>query len=48
MVDLQGLRHTIETAPAKGTAAIVTRRWLKEVERDLSELEQRRARDKKQ
>jgi hypothetical protein len=46
MVDLQQLRKTIGDTPGNGTAAIVTRDWLEEVERELTELEQRRAQDK--
>ena len=40
MVDLKDLRETIEVLPPKGRVAVVSRCWLQEVERDLSELAQ--------
>lgn len=43
MVDLEALRRTIETMPPQGRVAIVTRRWLEEVDRDLAELVELRA-----
>jgi hypothetical protein len=41
LVDLQALRRTIEESPG----AIVTRRWLEDVERDLAELAERRRKE---
>lgn len=38
MVDLEALQRTIRTAPEGEAAAVVTRRWLERVYRDLSEL----------
>lgn len=44
MVDLEAVRRTIAVTPPNGNAAVVTRRWLEEVEQDLSELAQIRTR----
>lgn len=39
MVDLQAVRRAIEKSPQGARrAAVVSRRWLEEVERDLQEL----------
>lgn len=48
MVDLRHLNDTIASAERQAGVAAVTTDWLKEVERDLAELEQRRAKDQKQ
>lgn len=42
MVDLRHLRQALASGQQ---AAVVSSRWLKEVERDLSELHQRRVRE---
>lgn len=44
MVDLQALRHKL----AEKTVITVSQRWLKEVERDLNELAERRAKESPQ
>jgi hypothetical protein len=39
VINLQALRHTIASAPTdKPAAGVVSMDWLKEVERDLTEL----------
>lgn len=35
-IDLRALRQVIEGAPANGDAAVVSRRWLIQVERELA------------
>jgi hypothetical protein len=47
MVDLRELRKTIRATPAEGPAAAVSRDWLQAVERDLTELQLRRLKDKR-
>lgn len=43
MVDLDHLRRTIADTSTGDLAAVVTHDWLQELERDLSELADRRA-----
>lgn len=45
MVNLRWLRHQISRAPEPTTQLTVSRRWLEQVERDLTELELRREKD---
>jgi hypothetical protein len=48
MVDLTAIRQTIDSTRPGETAAVATREWLEEVERELTELEERRAKDPKE
>lgn len=36
MIDLAAIRQTIEATPVAGRAAIVTRKWLEQVELELA------------
>jgi len=42
VIDRQALRRAIAKGPAEGSAAIVTTGWLKQLERELAELDQLR------
>jgi hypothetical protein len=48
MVDLRALRQTISSAPPNGPAAVVGVDWLRQIERDLTELQMRRLKEARQ
>jgi hypothetical protein len=47
MVDLRALRKTISETPKDGPCATVSRAWLEEVERDLTQLQLLRMKEKR-